>query len=258
MIEVRGVSFSYRSGISRRETSAVVDVSFQVSDGIMLAIVGESGCGKSTLLRLIAGVVAPDLGTIQIGNTRIAPSGARHRHGRLDHARLVQIISQHPELAFDPRQTIASSVTEVLGLHGSAAPKSRSAELFGIVGLHEELYSRYPHELSGGQIQRAAIARALATEPSVLLLDEPTSMLDASVQARVIGLLETVRRNSGVTMILVTHDIELARASCDEIAVMSGGYLVEHAPADVMFASPQHAHTRDLVDSTLALKGASQ
>ena len=254
MIELSGVSFSYRSGIAWGATDAVVDVSLRVREGTMLSIVGESGCGKSTLLRLIAGTIRPDRGTIRIGDYTIAPRAHKHRLERLHHARLVQIISQHPELAFDPLQTIASSVSEVLTLHRCADPPTRTVELFRTVGLHEELHGRYPHELSGGQIQRAAIARALATEPAVLLLDEPTSMLDASVQARVIDLLQAVRLRSKVTIVLVTHDIELARAASDEIAVLFSGRLAEHGTAESVFASPDHHHTQALIAATMALK----
>ena len=255
-LELSGVSFSYRSGIVRRTTAAVVDVSLRVREGIMLAIVGESGCGKSTLLRMIAGVIRPDRGTIRIRDRTIAPRAYHYRRDRLHHARLVQIISQHPELAFDPRQTIASSVREVLNLHRCPDPTARVVQLFGTVGLHEELHSRYPHELSGGQIQRAAIARALATGPAVLLLDEPTSMLDASVQARIIDLLQTVRVRSKVTMVLVTHDIELACTASNEIAVLFNGELVERGTAESLLASPDHQHTRALITATQALKRA--
>lgn len=254
MISVSGVSFSFRSAMARRVTDAVVDVSLTVREGSILSIVGESGCGKSTVLRLIAGLIKPDRGTIRIRDQVIAPQRQYHRHDRLQHARLVQIVSQHPEMAFDPRQTIESAVKEVLQLHGSHDPAQHTIELFGTAGLHPELHSRYPHELSGGQIQRASIARALATDPEVLLLDEPTSMLDASVQARVIDLLQKVRKQSRVTMVLVTHDIELARAASDDIAVMYKGNLVEQSPAELLFASPNHEHTRALIGATLALK----
>ena len=256
MIELSGVSFSYRSGIVRRTTAAVVDVSLRVREGIMLSIVGESGCGKSTLLRMVAGVIRPDRGTIRIRDRTIAPRARHYRRDRLDHARLVQIISQHPELAFDPRQTIASSVREVLNLHRCPDPTARVVELFGTVGLHKELHHRNPHELSGGQIQRAAIARALATGPAVLLLDEPTSMLDVSVQARIIDLLQTVRLRSKVTMVLVTHDIELAGTASNEIAVLFNGKLVEQGTAESLLAAPEHRHTTALITATQALKKA--
>lgn len=252
MIDVEALSVSYRSGIvARRATAAVIDVSLQVREGAMLAIVGESGCGKSTLLRAIAGMVRPDRGSVRIGSRLI---GLRHSGDRLEHARLIQLIAQHPELAFDPRQTIASSLREVLSLHRSPDPAQRMLELFAKVGLHPELHHRYPHELSGGQLQRAAVARALATDPRVLLLDEPTSMLDASVQARVIELLQAVRRELRVTMVLVTHDIDLARVVADEIAVLFEGRLVDHGVPATVVSSPAHPHTRSLVQSTLALR----
>lgn len=252
MIEIADLSVSYRvKAIPRRVTAAVVDVSLKVPEGTMLAVVGQSGCGKSTLLRAIAGMVVPDRGSVLLDSQ---PIGPHRRRDRLTHARLIQLIAQHPETAFDPRQTIASSVREVLGFHQGGDPTERLMDLFGTVGLHHELYYRYPHELSGGQLQRAAIARALATDPRVLLLDEPTSMLDASVQARVIELLLAVRRKSNVTMILVTHDIELARVVCDHIAVLFEGRLVEHGEARAVFSSPEHLHTQSLVEATQLLK----
>ena len=252
MIEVDGVSVTYRSGIvAKRTTPALVDVSLRVGAGVMLAIVGESGCGKSTLLRAIAGMVRPDHGSVRIGTRRL---GLHERWDRLDHARSIQLIAQHPELAFDPRQTIAASLSEVLSLHRNKDPVERTRALFTTVGLQAELHDRYPHELSGGQLQRATVARALATDPRVLLLDEPTSMLDASVQARVVELLQTVRRESRVTMVLVTHDIDLARVVADEIAVLFEGRLVEHGTATTVFSAPTHPHTRSLVRSTEALR----
>jgi ABC-type glutathione transport system ATPase component len=255
MIEVQELFVTYRSGIiARHTTNAVIDVSLDVPQGSMIAIVGESGCGKSTLLRAISGMIRPNTGKIRINNQ---PFGTHPNKHPLHRAKLIQLIAQQPELAFDPRQTIASALNEVLLLHECKTRNTRIKELFSLVGLHSELHNRYPHELSGGQLQRAAVARALAPNPKVLLLDEPTSMLDASVQARIITILQTIRRDFGVTMILVTHDIYLARVVADTIAVMYQGRLVELGPAEKVFSLPQHQHTISLVQATQTLHNLS-
>ena len=266
MIETNTVTVVYRTGPwSRDHLTAVDAVSLQVAEGARFAVVGESGCGKSSLLRAIAGLIPVSGGSISIDGVSIAGGGARgvpmHGARTVQRARRVQMLGQHPEQLFDRRNTILDAVAEVVALHAEPGASSgvlrtgRCAELLGQVGLHEELWHRYPHELSGGQLQRAALARALAVRPRVLLLDEPTSMLDASVQARIMALIEEIRRSTGVTILLVSHDVSLVARVADVVAVMHRGRIVEQgAPAEV-FSRPRHSHTRMLLEAHREMSG---
>lgn len=254
MIEVSSVTVVYRTGPRvRNRLTAVEGVSATVAEGARFGVVGESGCGKSSLLRAIAGLIAVDQGRIAIDGFPIAPGGGRA--ARMQRARRVQMLGQHPEQLFDPRTTILESVAEVVAIHADRlhaamrAQNDRCAELFERVGLHRELWQRYPHELSGGQLQRAALARALAVQPQVLLLDEPTSMLDASVQARIMALIDEIRRATGTTTVLVSHNIALVARVSDVVAVMQRGRIVERGAVQEVFSRPRHPHTRMLLEA---------
>ncbi|WP_288872450.1 ABC transporter ATP-binding protein [uncultured Microbacterium sp.] len=211
---------------------AVVDASFTVKDGQTLGIVGESGSGKTTLARMIVGIDAPDTGTL-----------------RWTGARRVQLVHQNPLGAFDPRWTIGRSLRE--GLEAGGVPRARRAarvaELLAEVGLAPELADRRPRALSGGQRQRAAIARALAADPEVLVLDEPVSALDPSVRERVLRLLARLQEERRLTMILVSHDLDVVGAVADEVLVMQDGRIVEQGTTAAVFASPRHPFTRELL-----------
>lgn len=213
---------------------AVVEASFTVKDGQTLGIVGESGSGKTTLARLIVGVDAPDSGTL-----------------RWTGARRVQLVHQNPLGAFDPRWTIGRSLRE--GLEAGGVPRAqraaRVAQLLAEVDLAPELAERRPSALSGGQRQRAAIARALAADPEVLVLDEPVSALDPSVRERVLRLLARLQQERELTMILVSHDLDVVGAVADEVLVMQDGRIVEQGRTADVFAAPQHPFTRELLDA---------
>lgn len=266
MIETSAVTVVYRTGPWSRDRLTAVDaVSLQVAEGTRFAVVGESGCGKSSLLRAIAGLIPVNQGRITIDGVAIASGGDRtvrmprarrvQRAHRLQLAQRVQMLGQHPEQLFDPRNTILDAVAEVVALHAGTEAATfdirarRCAELLGRVGLHQELWHRYPHELSGGQLQRAALARALAVRPRVLLLDEPTSMLDASVQARIMALIEEIRRSTGATILLVSHDVSLVAKVADMMAVMHNGRIVEKGAVVEVFSRPRHPHTRMLLEA---------
>ncbi|MFJ6531084.1 ATP-binding cassette domain-containing protein [Microbacterium sp. NPDC091662] len=211
---------------------AVVDASFTVQDGQTLGIVGESGSGKTTLARMIVGVDAPDTGTL-----------------RWTAERRVQLVHQNPLGAFDPRWTIGRSLRE--GLEAGGVPRAQRAagvtRLLAEVDLAPELADRRPSALSGGQRQRAAIARALAADPEVLVLDEPVSALDPSVRERVLRLLARLQQERQLTMILVSHDLDVVGAVADEVLVMQDGRIVEQGATAEVFATPQHAFTRELL-----------
>jgi len=214
---------------------AVIDASFAVSEGRTLGVVGESGSGKTTLARMIVGVEAPDTGAL-----------------RWSRAQRVQLVHQNPLGAFDPRWTVGRSLREALEAAGvpRARRAARVAELLAEVDLAPELADRRPSALSGGQRQRAAIARALAADPEVLVLDEPVSALDPSVRERVLRLLARLQQVRRLTMILVSHDLDVVGAVADDVLVMQDGRIVEQGATADVFAAPQHPFTQELLDAS--------
>ncbi|MGO2683176.1 dipeptide ABC transporter ATP-binding protein [Microbacterium sp.] len=211
---------------------AVVDASFTLLQGQTLGIVGESGSGKTTLARMIVGVEPPDSGDIRWNG--------EHR---------VQLVHQNPLGAFDPRWTVGRSLREALAAGGvpRGIRAARVDALLAEVGLAPELARRRPSRLSGGQRQRAAIARALAAEPDVLVLDEPVSALDPSVREKVLALLGRLQRERELTMIFVSHDLDVVAAVSDDVLVMQDGIIVEQGPVAAVFAAPQHPFTQELL-----------
>lgn len=223
-------------GVTRRfgAMTAVDDASFALSRGGTLGIVGESGSGKTTLARMLVGVDRPDAGALRW-----------HQPVR------VQLVHQNPLGAFDPRWTIERSLGEALA--AGSVPRSeraaRTTKLLQEVGLDPTLGRRRPHQLSGGQRQRAAIARALAAEPTVLVLDEPVSALDATVRERVLELLRRLQEERALTMVFVSHDLDVVAAIAEDVLVMQDGRIVEQGPTASIFAAPQHPFTRELLAS---------
>ena len=223
------------------QTEIVHGVSFHVRAGDAFGIVGESGSGKSTILRAIAGLNPDWTGGLAIGGTKLT----RRRDRAL--LRRVQMVFQDPYGSLHPRQTVDRALSEPLSVHGIDGHDMRILRALDEVALPPGVRFRYPHQLSGGQRQRVAIARALMTKPEVLLLDEPTSALDVSVQAEVLNLLTTLRRDRGLTTILVSHNLAVVAHLCAEIGVMQGGHLVETLSAnDLRAGYAQHEHTMDL------------
>ncbi len=227
---------------------ALDDVSIAVARGGALGLVGESGSGKSTLLRAVAGLVPSAAGTIGVAGGIVSGT----KRGR-DFYRRVQMVFQDPYGSLHPRQTVDRQLMEPLAIHGEARDSERRIpRALDEVGLGASFRFRYPHQMSGGQRQRVAIARALIVEPEILLLDEPTSALDASVQAEVLNLLEQVRRDRGLTFVMVSHDLGVVTHMCERLAVMRGGRVVE------TLAAPDLAAGRVAEDYTRALMRASK
>jgi oligopeptide/dipeptide ABC transporter ATP-binding protein len=246
---VRGL-FGRRIGVVR----ALDGVSFGVADEEVLGIVGESGCGKSTLGKTIAGITHPVSGSVSLaGEQIVAPA----RHVPAARARL-QYVYQDPSAALDPRWTLRRSLDEPLLVHTDWPQARRDAKVRDIVaaiGLPEALLDRYPHELSGGQQRRMGLARILVLAPRIVVMDEPTTGLDVSVQATVLELLRDLRRAFNLTYLVISHDIAVLSAMCDRIAVMYLGRIVEIGPTEQVLASPRHPYTRTLVASSPRIGG---
>ena len=253
-LSIRGLRVEYRGRrAGRRPAVAVNDLHLEVLDSETLAVVGESGAGKSTLAEAVAGLVRPVAGSIRFDGTELI--GLRGRQ-RSEVRRRIQMVAQNPLLSLSPRVRIAAQIEEPLRVHtglGRAQRKSRTDEMLAALGLSPAVRDRYPHELSGGQAQRAVLARALVLEPSMILFDEPTSALDVSVQAGVLNLLQQLKADHGLTYLFITHDLGVARHLADRIAVMRGGEIVEQQRADALFDSPRHSYTRTLLASSLTV-----
>ena len=240
----KGGVFSRRIGTVR----AVDGVSFSIQPGQTLGLVGESGCGKSTTILEILEMTKPQAGQILIDGQDVATLG------RADLLRLrkdVQIVFQDPMAALDPRLPIGDIIAEPLTVHGvnAANRRTRVAELLDLVGLDPAMADRYPHEFSGGQRQRVGIARALATNPRLVVLDEPVSALDVSIQAGVINLLEDLKEQLNLSYLFVAHDLAIVRQIADTVAVMYLGRIVEYGPVAEVFAHPRHPYTQALISA---------
>ena len=233
-----------------RVVHAVRGVSFSLARGETLGLVGESGCGKSTVARAVFGLCRPVSGAIRFdGATLTALSRRAWRPLR----RQMGLVPQDPYASLDPTLSVVRSVAEPLRAHGMGSRGerlARAAALLERVGLSAEDGACSPHALSGGQRQRVAIARAVATDPLLLVADEPVSALDASVRARVLGLLDGLRRERGLALLLISHDLPVVRAVCDRLVVMYLGRIVEEGPAEAVFAGPVHPYTQALVAAT--------
>ncbi|SUZ32043.1 putative D,D-dipeptide transport ATP-binding protein DdpF [Roseibaca ekhonensis] len=233
-------------GPPRAQVHAVHPVSLQVRQTETLGIVGESGCGKSTLARMLVGLTPPTSGTIEIEGR------ALDRADPAAFGRLIQYVFQDPVSSLNPRKTIRQIMEAPLRLlHGltGQALDDRVMELFDAVNLRPEFLTRYPHEFSGGQAQRIGIARALAASPRILILDEPVSALDVSVQAQVLNLLADLKQRLDLTYLFISHDLAVVEAVSDRIAVLYFGSVVETGPAEKVFAAPRHPYTKLLADS---------
>lgn len=236
--------------IRRQEVHAVDDVSFQLERGTTLALVGESGSGKTTVARMVVGLERPTQGEVRIlGTQRATRPSARERR---DLASQIQLVFQNPYRSLDPRQTVGAAIEEFIRTHfdwDEARRRARVTELLELVKLPARARTALPGDLSGGQRQRVCIARALATEPRVLVLDEAVAALDVSVQAQVLNVLADVRDETGVSYLFVTHDLAVVRQIADEVVVMRMGSVIESGPTARVLDEPQEAYTRILRDS---------
>lgn len=250
-LELQGVTVRYReAGRRGQELTAVADAGFAIGEGETLGLVGESGCGKTTLGRAILQLVPIAAGEIRWRGQRIDDLD-RRRFRAL--RRELQLVFQDPHSCFDPRMTIAGSVAEPLrGLMPELAAAGRAervARQLADVGLPPELAERYPHQLSGGQLQRAVIARALVADPRFVVCDEPVSALDVSVQGQIVNLLARIRRERGLASLFISHNLAVVARLCERILVMYRGRIVESSPRAALIRAPLHPYTRELLDA---------
>ena len=227
---------------------AVDGVSFEIARGETLGLVGESGCGKSTTARAILRLVEPTAGSVFFDGQDVRALDARSLRAL---RRRMQLVFQDPFGALNPRLSAGATLREVLDVHDLAGQDrpGRVVELLERVGLGAEDRGRYPHEFSGGQRQRLGIARALSVEPDLLILDEPVSALDVSVQAQIVNLLADLQRELGLTYLFIAHDLALIRHVADRVAVMYRGHILESAPTRDLFQRPMHPYTRALLSA---------
>ncbi len=253
LLSARGLGRRYplpKTGLfeTRRYTTALADADLEVRAGSAVGIIGESGSGKSTLVRLLMALDTPTSGTVHFDGRRVdAAASARSLHWL---RRRTGVVFQDPYASLDPRMSVGRIVAEplwALGIDGER--RARVHEVLEDVGLEADMADRFPHEFSGGQRQRIAIARAIVHRPDVLVGDEPLSALDVTVRAQILALLGDLRVRTGLTMVLVSHDIGVVQNLCDEVVVMSEGRIVEQGPTEKVLQHPQVAYTRRLLAS---------
>jgi peptide/nickel transport system ATP-binding protein len=241
LLDVEGLLASYGRG--SRTRVVVHDVSFSIAAGSCLALVGESGSGKTTIGRCVAGLHEPNGGTIALSGAHLAPHASDRTHAQ---RRAVQIVFQNPDRSLNPAETLGAAIARPLRLFGLPSSRPDVVALLERVRLPVAYAGRYPKEISGGEKQRAAIARALAARPSLLICDEITSALDVSIQAAIVALLEELQ-GDGLALLFITHNLALVNSIADEVVVLEAGHVCERGPARDVIRSPTHAYTRELL-----------
>jgi len=248
-LEIEHVEKLYKIVSTQTVIHALNGVDISLPTGKTLGIVGESGCGKSTLARLVTGLEAPNKGNIRWNGS---PIHNVNKGSFSTKKSVVQLVFQDPYSSLNPRQRIGAAISEIITVHKLVEKEhidSRVSELLALVGLADDLKNRYPHQLSGGQRQRVSIARALAAEPNLLVLDEPVSALDVSVRAEVMNLLIDLREKLGLTYIFISHDLAMIRYISDFVAVMYLGKIVEFGNWEQVINDPKHPYTQALINA---------
>ena len=249
-LKIKGGKFTRET----RSVHAVNNVSLEVKRGEALCVVGESGCGKSTVARLVAGLLDPSAGEIHYDNARI---DNKSRRELIPLRKKMQMIFQNPYASLNPRMTIQQALEEPVRYHSPGMSRGdvqgKVAEVMQSVGVDPSWSSRYPHEFSGGQRQRISIARALTTNPKLLVCDEPVSALDVAIQAQILNLLAKLKADLGLSYLFISHDLGVVRHVCDDVAVMYLGKIVEMASVNTLFDAPQHPYTQALLSAAPSL-----
>lgn len=247
ILEVKGIKKVFRQQ-GKKDVTALEDISFTLSPGEILGIVGESGSGKSTIAKIITRLIDATEGEVILDGqniTHLKGSALKDAYSK------IQMVFQNPVGSFDPRKTLGDGIGESLKNKGvsKAEIRRRSADLLKKCGLSEEFLNRYPHQVSGGQCQRAAIARALAVEPKVIVCDEATSALDVTVQKQVMELLGSLKENNNLSYLFICHNLALVQQFCDRLIVMKDGKIVETGLPDELIRNPKNDYTKMLVES---------
>jgi len=249
LLEARGLVYAYPGRDGRGARRAVDGVDVDIHRGEVVALVGESGSGKSTLARLLVRLLEPDAGSLSFDGVSLTHL-SRHRLRAL--RRRFQIVFQDPKSALAPRQKVGALLDEPLQIHGLGSAQERRRRVLEVledVGLSPDMLERHPHALSGGQRQRVNIARALVLEPELVVLDEPLTALDVSVQAQVLNLLLDLQERKRLAYLLIAHDLDVVAHLADRVLVMFGGRVVEEGPTRAVFEAPAHPYTRALLAS---------
>lgn len=246
LLEVKNIYKSYVKG--RNRVQAVHDVSFKINKGESVGLVGESGCGKSTIAKLITGLETVDSGEIFLYGKDIT-----HVTGKAlrDVYKVVQMVFQASAESFNPRLRLGEGIMESMINQGISRgeAKRRAGEYLEVCGLSKEFADRYPHQVSGGECQRASIARAIAVRPNLLICDEATSALDVTVQSQIMQLMEQLKKETKMAYLFISHDIALIQGICDRVLVMYEGRLIEEGTPDDIIMNPQNDYTKRLIDS---------
>ena len=251
MLAVEHLSKTYTSGcfLSKAEVHAVRDVNFSIKSDEIFGLVGESGCGKTTLGKMLVRLLEPTGGRVKIGDLDVTSlKGAKLQRYWPN----LQMIFQDPRSSLNPRMRIGDSLVEGLQLSGKKdLIEDTVQEIIRSMNIREDILSRYPHEVSGGEIQRIVIARAISLNPALIVADEPTSNLDLSVQAQILTLIKKIQKEHSIPCVLISHDIEVVKWMCDRIAVMLRGRVVEEGPTDDLIQNPLHPYTREIINASL-------
>ncbi len=242
--------YTFRSRVAAY-VKAVDGVSLSIPEQSTVGLVGESGCGKTTTAKIAAGLIQPDSGDVVFMGESLASTLSNPKAAK-EFRRKVQLVYQNPYSSLDPMMTVGDIVKEPLVIHGLARGGELDEAMYSLlkkVNLEEYHALRYPHELSGGQRQRVCIARALATQPKLVLLDEPVSSLDLSIRAQILNLLMDLKEKEKLSYLYISHDLATVRQMCDSVAVMYLGRIVEYAPTDELFGNPMHPYTQALLSA---------
>lgn len=258
LIKASNLSRHYQvsGGLFKKDVSvkALNDASFELRAGRTLAVVGESGCGKSTLARVVTMIETPTAGALNLDGHVISSDNPLSDEQRAQLRASVQIVFQDPFGSLNPRQSIGRIIEEPLLINeptlSASERESRARQMLSFTGLRSEHYERYPHMFSGGQRQRIAVARALMLNPRILVLDEPVSALDLSIQSQILNLLIELQERLGLAYLFISHDLSVVKHMADDVLVMYLGRIVESGPAEQVFANPRHPYTQALLSAT--------